>query len=86
MVKMRDRWAEPIVHAGFKRLLEEIHLVKPNIIVALGSTALWALNGAWGITKWRGSQLTVAIPSDSYPCLLYTSQAHETTPCISYAD
>ena len=67
MVKMRDRWAEPIVHAGFKRLLEEIHLVKPSIIVALGSTALWALNGAWGITKWRGSQLTVAIPSDSYP-------------------
>lgn len=67
MTRLRDRWAEPIVHAGFHRLLEEIHAVRPNIIVALGSTALWALNGAWGITKWRGSQLSCSLPREVYP-------------------
>lgn len=67
MVKLRDRWVKPIVAQGFARLLQEIHLVKPNIIVALGSTALWALTGAWGVTKWRGSQLRCQISRDLYP-------------------
>lgn len=31
--------------------------VKPNIIVALGNTALWATTGKLGIKKWRGSPL-----------------------------
>ena len=66
MIQMRDRWVAPTVLAGFHRLLQEIHNVKPNIILALGSTALWALNGAWGITKWRGSQLACAIPRELY--------------------
>ena len=67
MVKLRDRWVKPIVSAGFNRLLAEIHEVKPNIIVALGSTALWALTGAWGITKWRGSQLRTQLDRGLYP-------------------
>lgn len=67
MKKFRDRWVEPIVLEGFASLLKEIHLVHPNVIVALGSTALWALTGAWGITKWRGSQLRCAIDRSLYP-------------------
>lgn len=51
------KWVLPVVSAGIERLLREIDLVRPNIIVALGNTPLWALTGAVGILKWRGSQL-----------------------------
>lgn len=37
------------------RLKEELELVKPNLVVALGNTALWALCGVTGITKVRGT-------------------------------
>jgi len=39
------------------RLREEIQRVKPNIIVALGATALWALTGQTGIRSLRGAVL-----------------------------
>lgn len=67
MRQLRNLWAEPIVHQGFTRLLQEIHEVQPNVIVALGNTAMWALTGNTGITKWRGSQLNCAIPREIYP-------------------
>lgn len=67
MVKLRDQWVKPIVRDGFYQLLKEIHLVRPNIIVALGNTSMWALTGAWGITKWRGSQLRVTTGRELYP-------------------
>lgn len=67
MAKMRDRWASPIVFEGLSRLLKEIHEVQPNIIIALGNVAMWALTGNWGVTKWRGSQLTCSIPRELYP-------------------
>ena len=66
MIRLRDRWVKPIVLEGFHQLLQEIHLVKPNIILALGNTALWALTGAWGITKWRGSQLKAVLDRSLY--------------------
>jgi len=47
------------IREGAKQLVTEIEAVKPNIIVALGNTPLWALTGNWGITKWRGSMLSV---------------------------
>ena len=53
----RGRSVDPIVIQGFWALVREIELVKPNIIVALGGSALWALTGATGILKWRGSQI-----------------------------
>lgn len=55
---LRDKYVLPVVLEGFNRLCKEISLVQPNVIIALGNTALWALTGIWGITKWRGSQLT----------------------------
>ncbi len=54
---LRDKWVLPIVVDGFNQLYNEIDLVKPNIIVAFGNLAMWALTGKWGILKWRGSQL-----------------------------
>jgi len=56
-VPYRDGWVDPIVLLGIENLKTEIAVVKPNIIIALGSLALWALCGHWGAAKWRGSQL-----------------------------
>ena len=38
-----------------EELKEEIEEVKPNIVVALGAVALWALTGSKGIAKNRGA-------------------------------
>jgi uracil-DNA glycosylase family 4 len=57
MVALRDRMVMPIIRDGYNVLLSEIETVKPNVIVALGNAAMWALTGRWGILKWRGSQL-----------------------------
>ena len=59
MVQFRDAWVTPCVIEGIKSLLKEIELVKPNVVVALGNYSMWALTGARGIMKWRGSQLTL---------------------------
>jgi DNA polymerase len=56
-VQMRDKWVMPQVADGYRELLAEIEMVQPNIIIAFGNLALWALTGAQGILKWRGSQL-----------------------------
>jgi len=50
-------WALPIVHEGYRKLSAEIAAVQPNVIVAFGNLALWALTDRWGILKWRGSHL-----------------------------
>jgi hypothetical protein len=34
-----------------------VELCRPNIIIALGNVAMWALTGKWGVDKWRGSLL-----------------------------
>lgn len=45
------------------RLQREINGVKPNLVLALGSTALWAVSGETGITRNRGSiRHSVATP------------------------
>src|ERR1700722_5388 len=56
-VELLGKWVLPIVVEGYRRLLQEIAMVQPNIIVAFGGTALWALTQQEGIMKWRGSQL-----------------------------
>lgn len=45
----------PFVQPALERLREEILFVRPNIIVALGSTAMAALTGVSGIGRIRGS-------------------------------
>lgn len=56
-VPLRDRMVRPIVRLGYDSLLEEINLVQPNVIIPVGNYAMWALTGAFGILKWRGSML-----------------------------
>src|SRR5678816_4533268 len=52
-----------------RELQQEIKDVKPNCILALGKTALWALSGKDKITSFRGSIM------HGMGCLLYTSDA-----------
>lgn len=52
----------PVVMEGIELLKREIEMCRPNVIIALGNTALWALTGHWGITSWRGSKLTCNLP------------------------
>lgn len=47
-----------LIAEGIAELKDEINRVQPRLILALGGTALWALTGRKGITKWRGSMLT----------------------------
>ena len=54
-VLVNGLWVDPVLAEGVKELKEEINKIKPNIIVALGNIALWALTGNTGIEQWRGS-------------------------------
>jgi uracil-DNA glycosylase len=58
-VQWRGWWVNPAIAVGFKLLIKEIEVVKPEIIVPFGNLALWALTGRYGISDWRGSQLEV---------------------------
>lgn len=57
-IQHSGRYALPIIFEGIKELREEIIRVKPNVVISLGNTALWACIGHIGIMKWRGSELT----------------------------
>lgn len=54
---VQGQWVLPPLVFGRDLLLQEIALVKPTIIIALGNVALWALTGNWGVRKWRSSIL-----------------------------
>ena len=54
---LRDRYCTHQVHEGYAELMTEVEMIQPNIIVAMGNLACWALTGHWGVLKWRGSQL-----------------------------
>lgn len=59
-VESNGRWAHPLVIEGAMELAAEINDVSPEVIIGFGNTPLWALKGAWGISNWRGSELTTA--------------------------
>ncbi len=61
-VRVRDKFVLPPIADGIERLKREIELCQPNVIIALGNLALWALTGNWGITSWRGSVISCDLP------------------------
>jgi uracil-DNA glycosylase len=65
----RGKYCLPPVLEGVALLAKEIQMVKPNIIVALGNTPLWALTGIQGVTKWRGSMLFTNGDMGAVKCL-----------------
>lgn len=52
-----DKFVHREISDGIDLLRREIELVKPNVIIALGNLAFWALTSRWGIGDWRGSVL-----------------------------
>lgn len=56
-ILVRDKYIVPGLQDAINSLKQEIANVRPNVIIALGNTVLWALTGNWGITSWRGSML-----------------------------
>ena len=56
-VRLRDKYVLPVVMEGYDELIAELKMVQPNLIITFGNYSMWALTGAWGILKWRGSQL-----------------------------
>jgi len=54
---LRNLYCTYQIHEGWKALQEEIEMVQPNLIIAMGNLSLWLLSGHWGVTKWRGSLL-----------------------------
>lgn len=58
-VPMRNKYVYAPIEEGYRKLRQEIDLVRPNVIVAFGNVAMWALTGTWGVGDWRGSELTV---------------------------
>ena len=57
MAYYKGKWVTPFVPEHIQHLEREIHEVNPNLIVALGNIAQWALTGIDGVTDWRGSVL-----------------------------
>ena len=56
-VKLHGQYVLPQVAEGYAELLVEISMVQPNIIIAFGNLAMFALCGHWSVAKWRGSLL-----------------------------
>lgn len=54
---VRGKWVHPHIAAGLTLLRKQLESVQPDLIIALGGTALWALTPHTGILKWRGSRL-----------------------------
>jgi len=65
----RGKWAMPVLLEGIENLRREIIETDPDIVIALGNTALWACTGEWGITRWRGSQMEGNIDDVSFKTL-----------------
>lgn len=55
--RLDGRYPNSAVLAGRSTVREAIGKYRPNLVIALGATPLWALCGENGITKWRGSIL-----------------------------
>jgi DNA polymerase I-like protein with 3'-5' exonuclease and polymerase domains/uracil-DNA glycosylase len=56
-LSFRDKYVLPQFIEGLSLLEREIEMVKPKVIITLGSVSTFALTGAWGVDTWRGSEL-----------------------------
>jgi uracil-DNA glycosylase family 4 len=69
------------INEQLRDLQNEINAIKPNVILALGSSALWALSGKTNITNYRGSILhgmgCKFIPTYHPEHLLYNTTGRE---------
>jgi len=81
-IPYRGRLVAPFIPQEHERLLAELNAVKPNIVLALGNTALWALCKEQGVSKWRGSTLE----SDTIPGLKVLPALHPAAILRQWSD
>lgn len=56
-VYYKSEWVRSCVPYAVEELEREIRDCRPNLVIGVGNTPLWALTGNSGVTKWRGSLL-----------------------------
>lgn len=61
----KTHYLPPAFQSELTRLREEIEAVNPNLIIALGATALWSLTGRQNISSVRGTVLQSSVSSTS---------------------
>lgn len=69
---LHDKFILPPLRDGIELLKREIELVQPNVIIALGNVAMWALTGKWGVTSWRGSTMECLFKFQKSPAVIPT--------------
>lgn len=52
---LKKRYLRPDHHWQIEELRERLRILQPDLIVAMGATALWALSGEDAITNFRGN-------------------------------
>lgn len=57
--EFNGRYPHENIVEGIFDLYNELQMVRPKVVIAFGDTALWALTGESGISKWRGSYLNL---------------------------
>ena len=55
---LKKRYLRPDHHWQIHELRERLRILQPDLIVAMGATALWALTGHDAITQYRGNFFT----------------------------
>lgn len=55
--EVNGRYCNMALALGVTALQQQVEVLKPRMIIALGDIALWALTGKSGIMSWRGSML-----------------------------
>jgi uracil-DNA glycosylase len=75
--RLNNRFLHPSKEPELQRLRAELQQIKPDLILALGGTALWALAGDSRITMYRGSFFTPRLDGES--------GEHEVRPCSALA-
>lgn len=61
------RYPRPEMMQALRDLQDEIREVAPELIIAVGNIALWALYGEEGVTYWQGSMLNEKLSGHNIP-------------------
>lgn len=60
-IQFQGKYCLPIVFDSIEQLKREIEQCQPNVIIAVGKWALWALTGESAVTSYRGSTLSCTL-------------------------
>ena len=56
-IPYKNKYVLPLLKEHIEMLKRDIEMCQPNVIIAFGNVAMWALTSEWSVTNWRGSLL-----------------------------